>query len=380
MLYLSEIYIVNLLGIMLLVGMMASGAWKLANRYESNMLLYMIVVVLMSCVIDSICTFSEGKQGATWFYIVYLCYFWFFTANLIMGPAWVFLINHHINGSNPRWLGFASTILVIIGFIVLLANVIKPIVFEIDIMNIYHRRMFFWLFNGVSLTYVVLGMVLYIHRRLHFQSMRFFPVFQFFIPVVFGLLVQGINYGLSVIWPACSVGLAVMLISLQNEKVYMDQLTGLYNRDFLDKVERERAHRGRFIMMMLDMNEFKAINDNYGHSEGDQALITVGQILSEIVPRDGLVIRYAGDEFFALFSGRTFEDGEVIQKRIEERFKKYNESGIKPYRLTGSIGFGVYDLSNTTMDTILKDIDKRMYEQKEVYYKHHERRHDRRGA
>lgn len=376
MLYLSEIYIADVLALLLLIGIVSSGAWKSSDRYESRLLLYLIVIACISCVLDPLSSYANGRPGGQWFCFVYLSNFWLYATNLLMGPVWVLLINHHMNGRNPKWLSVVVVIPIMLGVVISLLNVFNPIIFMVDSMNMYHRGPLFWLYNAISVIYIILGIILYVIRRLLYGSMRFFPVSQFFIPVLFGLTVQALEYGISVIWPSCSIGMAVMIISLQNEKVYLDQLTGLYNRTFLDKIERDRMRRGRFVMMMLDMNEFKEINDRYGHTEGDHALITVGRILQSVSPSDGLAIRYAGDEFFVIFGAKSSEDGEMIKQKIEEKFEEYNQDGYRSYRLSASIGYGLYDLADTTMDTILKDIDKRMYEQKEIYYKTHERRHE----
>lgn len=64
------------------------------------------------------------------------------------------------------------------------------------------------------------------------------------------------------------------MLALQNENIFIDKLTGLYNRYYLDKISGKLKRKRKITMMMLDMNDFKSINDNFGHSQGDDALVS----------------------------------------------------------------------------------------------------------
>ena len=129
--------------------------------------------------------------------------------------------------------------------------------------------------------------------------------------------------------------------------------------------------------MMLDMNGFKEINDTLGHSQGDDALFTVAEILQSTIGSLGTAIRYAGDEFVVVLNTDSEEIAESCRNRIKKNLVDFNESGIKKYQLSVSIGIGIFDLKKSSFDEILEIIDKRMYDDKRAFYssKQHDRRY-----
>src|SRR5919109_312379 len=87
--------------------------------------------------------------------------------------------------------------------------------------------------------------------------------------------------------------------------IFEDELTGISNRRFLHnyfeyKVAWDKLNEQPFSLLMMDVDEFKQINDKHGHDSGDQALVWVTARLKEAAGENGLPIRYAGDEFVLL--------------------------------------------------------------------------------
>ena len=123
--------------------------------------------------------------------------------------------------------------------------------------------------------------------------------------------------------------------------------------------------------IMIDLNDFKHINDEFGHAVGDEALLEASRILKSAVGNAGCVIRYAGDEFIILLN--TQEDAKVENciARIRHFFDKFNKDESKPYMLSASIGSHKLDMKTESVDTFINVIDARMYEDKKVFYATH---------
>ncbi|RLB08272.1 MAG: hypothetical protein DRG50_00260 [Deltaproteobacteria bacterium] len=90
--------------------------------------------------------------------------------------------------------------------------------------------------------------------------------------------------------------------------IFEDELTGIYNRRFLHnyfqyKVSWDTLAGNPLSLVMMDLDNFKQINDSYGHAVGDQALIWVATLLKRVAGEENLPIRYAGDEFLILMPG-----------------------------------------------------------------------------
>lgn len=138
------------------------------------------------------------------------------------------------------------------------------------------------------------------------------------------------------------------------EMAKRDGLTGLYNdRYFLMKLDQDvrQARRGQqdLILLFLDMDHFKGINDEFGHLTGSRVLQEVGRLLEDVVPPKGATLaRYGGDEFVIIFSQASLEEGIQMAERIRETIKKSPfptvpvnskaPSSILPGRLTCSVG------------------------------------------
>jgi diguanylate cyclase (GGDEF)-like protein len=150
-----------------------------------------------------------------------------------------------------------------------------------------------------------------------------------------------------------------------------DPLTGVANRRrFIESVEAEigRANRGGapFSLLSLDLDNFKSINDRYGHQVGDDILKEFVQIcLDAIRPYDG-VARVGGEEFMILLPQAALEAAHVIAERLRAAIASASfENGMRQLTaVTVSIGVSQFGRDGDTIDAILRVADKRMYDAK----------------
>jgi len=375
---LPEIYIADLLGIFLMVNVFLGGSWKLQKkRKEDKILLGMLFTIFMSCIADVVTFSVDGLPGIFFRNIGYTANFVLFMGNLFIGPLWLMMVLKHIGGRIPNGQLVFMIAISFVALAVLIVNFFYPILFYLDEANCYQRGSLFWINNVIELLFMLDSVAYYLFVRYRNGGLKFFPVTQFLLPVFVCVVLQNAWYGISTIWVGIAVGVSGMILALQNENIFIDKLTGLFNRYYLDKIMEEMGKRRGFALMMLDLNDFKRINDTYGHSRGDEALVSMAEILRDSMGALGTAIRYAGDEFVVVIGS---EQPDVL-KRYENRIRKnliaFNECSYKKYRLSASIGSGYFNLKNNSVDDILEIIDKRMYEDKKRYYesgKYHDRR------
>jgi diguanylate cyclase (GGDEF)-like protein/PAS domain S-box-containing protein len=149
-----------------------------------------------------------------------------------------------------------------------------------------------------------------------------------------------------------------------------DELTGLSNRrSFYTLADQQlklakRENRGMYLIS-ADLDNLKAINDTYGHLEGDSVLKEIASIL-EISYRDSdIIARLGGDEFVILFSELPAIDIETLKKRLKANLDSYNSKSTKSYKLSLSMGISRFDPDMPkTLDELLAEADKLMYEMK----------------
>jgi diguanylate cyclase (GGDEF)-like protein/putative nucleotidyltransferase with HDIG domain len=149
-----------------------------------------------------------------------------------------------------------------------------------------------------------------------------------------------------------------------------DPLTGLPNRrSFFQRLERELAARdgASLSVAIVDANGLKALNDDFGHAAGDEALVRLGAILQGGVREGDLVARIGGDEFAVLFAGAPILTAERIIRRLAERIAG-STLGVG-HRLP-TIAWGVADATgDATVDALVEAADKAMYRQKQLMRK-----------
>ncbi len=148
---------------------------------------------------------------------------------------------------------------------------------------------------------------------------------------------------------------------------FHDALTDLYNRAYFEE-ELERYNFPRYYplsIMMVDINGLKVINDTFGHHEGDKLLQHLASLLNSISRKGDVVARLGGDEFAVLLPSTTAEQVHDFHERIK---KTCEEDNIKPTYLRPSIALGCVtqkgEYQNT--ETLLKEADKRMYQDKNI--------------
>jgi len=153
-----------------------------------------------------------------------------------------------------------------------------------------------------------------------------------------------------------------------------DTLTGLPNaRAMYIRFEQEasRARRtGRpFQVVMLDLDDFKQVNDTYGHKTGDRVLREVGRIIQAQLREYDFMARYAGDEFVAIMQDLTAEQTNDLRQRIERAVSRFSlhVRGDKHARVGISVGSATYGIHGETPDQLLIAADEDMYAVKSIH-------------
>lgn len=148
-----------------------------------------------------------------------------------------------------------------------------------------------------------------------------------------------------------------------------DGLTDLPNRAFfLDRLDhslkRTRRRHETLAVLMLDVDHFKAINDSFGHSSGDEVLRQVSQRLATVTREGDSIARLGGDEFAILLPNAAEEDGARVTQRMSDSLEEPFLVGADTIKVDISVGVAVYPRDGTDADALLKRADACMYEVK----------------
>jgi diguanylate cyclase (GGDEF)-like protein len=158
------------------------------------------------------------------------------------------------------------------------------------------------------------------------------------------------------------------------ELSYVDALTGVHNRRYLDEalaaeVAKSLRTGDPFLLLMIDIDDFKIYNDRNGHQKGDEALSKIGKLLKSACRGYDIVARYGGEEFAIVFPGAGLENAPELAGRIlkgvsGEKFD--GEDRLPSGSLTVSIGVGCFPEHASNGDDLIRCADRALYEAKKA--------------
>ena len=359
---LLAIVITNSIGIFLALSVLGiSYMDRKANDTDSKLFTALLLICCSCCLMELLSFLVDGKPSGFCGAMVWITNTWLFLGNPLFATLWLFYVDYHLNKKEKRLMTIyrPHLILLAVCWVAVLGNIFGHYLFGMDSQNAYFR-----LPASYSLYVVALFMignsvfVYYRYRRRHHVEF-FFPIWIFLVPVLIGIVIQSLFYGISLAWCCVSIGLAALYMSTQTELAYRDPLTGLYNRHYLDRILNTwTGHSG----IMLDMDFFKEINDRFGHSVGDEALRETADLLREAGPVDSIAFRFAGDEFILLLTTNSEEAIREVEADIKNAVETFNRSSGKPYAISLSMGHAVFDTKDK--DAFMEAIDSAMYIEK----------------
>ena len=342
-------------------------------RGEARLYDAMAVVNLLGALLETVSFWVDGEQfpGARALNMLTnsLC----FLGTVSIGFLWSFYVDLLIYRNYKRTVRNAKFLLIpwLIEVFAILFNLFRPgFLFAVSEGNIYHRGQ--WAIIGyvtLMFYFVYTTHLVYYSKRQGF-NLNFFPVLYFIGPCLAGVLIQLFFYGITTSWASVAVALCFVQMQAYAENLYTDELSGLYNRRYLNSLltKQARTNRRSLYGIMMDINDFKHINDSFGHSTGDQAICKMGDILFRSIPEGGIAIRYAGDEFIVLLPGGDETTALATAKEIDRHLSRFNHSGEAPFTLTVSMGWAGFD-PQSGKEAFLTAMDEKMYEKKRKYHK-----------
>lgn len=371
---LRSIFVTNGVGIFILLMLYyVSRTRILRRRTEDRLYSFMMFGVMLGCFTEALSYALDGRVFPGAIALNYLANTYLFSFNLLLPFCVLMYIDLGLYGDMSR-IGKKYKPQIVIGAVMLaatLVNLFYPLVYYIDENNVYSRRPLGYVYYAVILYYLITAIVVTKRYEKEHGTRTFFNINMFLVPILVGAGLQFAFYGLSVAWLASAIGLTGLYMMQQNETAYIDPLLEMYNRRYLDYILTSWISRGYgFTGMMLDIDGFKSINDSFGHSEGDRALMHIASILKKSVTGNEIPFRFAGDEFIVLQRTADRQDLSGYIAKMEQNLEKFNAGrSDDEYRLGMSYGISTFHPGEDSIDTFMKELDDRMYEMKAEHHK-----------
>ena len=239
--------------------------------------------------------------------------------------------------------------------------------FHVTGENVYERGSLFFILPVV--TYLYFGYSLYFiykqRERFNNSELVIFSLF-YIVPAVFAS--NQLKYSIYLTsWNSAAIIIVITYIFILNDQAYRDSLTGLENRlsyeHYTQNMNSKRLNK--LFVVYMDIDGFKAINDQYGHGAGDEAIKAFAALLVESFPlKHKKLIRLGGDEFLALLEEQQQEKVAAYLQSLTQQVEAYNK-GEKPYKLSFSYGLVRYTKEFESINQLVEYADHLMYEQKQ---------------
>lgn len=176
-----------------------------------------------------------------------------------------------------------------------------------------------------------------------------------------------LGLGMVVILLICLSGLAIS--EKMNSLIIREGLTGLFNKVYIrqrleEEIYRAKRYNHELSLMMIDLDDFKRLNDRYGHTVGDLLLRYFGQLISESIRPSDIAARYGGEEFLVILPETDGEEAEAVAERLRQTIS------LHPFRVdprkedmsfTISVGVCSYCESYETPDQLISHADQALY-------------------
>ncbi len=292
-----------------------------------------------------------------------MCFFWFIYFEHMQGSAFV----------ADRKKVLLSSCLVWVLAVLLIVNLFTGIFFYLDEDNVYRRGPLFVVQYILAYIYVFIacGHAFFglrkeksLSRRRLLRSLALFPV----APAIAGIL-QFVYPQLPVACVALSFATLVLYQNWLDGMISRDPLTLLNNRKQLDfHYQQWQRHEDSIpmVLLMIDANKFKSINDTYGHIQGDAALVRIAEAMRTACSKmhyRANIARYGGDEFAVLVRTDDPQEIEDLKSRIRSCLSDLNRVAEAPYELTVSIGAAKAE-KDMPLKLLIEKADAALYEDK----------------
>ena len=366
---LQAIWVANITGFLLIVFLYFSRfITKTKGDTKENSFTVMMWLTMIACIIEPITFSIDGIHDQVCYWINMLGNTYLYYANGLGSFLWMMYVDLNLfkDYSRMKSVYYKISIPVSLLLISLIANLKFHYYFYVDGNYVYHRQPTIFIFYIYIMLCAIYSIGLYFYHKIKYGKIAFFPIYMYLIPIVTGSILQMIFYGISTAWLGTAIGIVALHMSLQQQQSYVDSLTGLYNRLYLEHVMFKVSQNNNmcYYGMMIDMNNFKQINDTYGHSAGDQALIDAARIFNSTINSNSTAFRYAGDEFIIILKSKNAAEVENLVTLLRDNAEAFNKENSRPYDISFAIGYDRYypEIDNT--DSFFKKIDKAMYEDK----------------
>lgn len=298
----------------------------------------------------------------------------YYASSVVIVFHWLLYLHNHVKGeqATKRYLMIAIAPYLLMSFVSVFLSLIGiPVMYRIQSSGNIER---YFMYGPVIFTAyaIMIGSVIYVlwHKE-ELAKSEFITLIMYLLPPTIGILLNESIDGAELLWPSMTISLLIVYVNIQSKMTNTDPLTGVFNRREYERqvtyLSNDKVFKRRVGAIIIDIDDFKQINDEYSHQVGDNTLIDVSQVLQLSVRKNDFIARIGGDEFCLIIDSDQESVLHDVINRIHQHMDIYNEEKQDQFQIHLSMGYGIYDQKNHgTFRAFLERIDKRMYQDKQL--------------
>lgn len=240
-------------------------------------------------------------------------------------------------------------------------------IFRITDENMYFRGPLWFVSPMTSYFYYILNLrILYdCRKKLNKEELLMLSLLTI-IPAVLSSF-QLYYFVYLTIWNSVAIAVIINYIFIIHSHTKLDPLTGLGNRLAYNEYLAGLRRKSNIVLSVIsiDLDNFKRVNDLWGHHEGDKALRIFARQLEDVFEGNGVLIRWGGDEFIVLLNENRKEVLEKYLKTLIDKINEYDERNDLPYQINFSYGMTIFNNAYHSIDDLIQHSDKLMYQEKQ---------------
>jgi diguanylate cyclase (GGDEF)-like protein len=332
------------------------------ESYAKRLLYTVIVVTALGVIMEPLTWIFEGKQFVGAVFLEYSTNLLLVLLAPMIGSLMLTYVRYQLLGERKppvRQMLFFPPVL--FTALMLILNLFTPVYFDVAReTNTYidgtHRWIHYLLITGL---YVYMVILTFLHR--HKARTEHYTIFLlFFLLPILGMAIQLYDTEIFFSWNMIVLSILVIFLFLEAADGEVDELTTLFNRrSYETHVERLIETKQSFQVLYIDLDGFKAINDEHGHVAGDKMLIRFGELLQDVSGKSQLAARLGGDEFMVVLDQQ--QDAEAIAHELQQRLR--GESNELLRNLQFSYGVMAHQ-DGMSLDDLYQLVDYKMYQYK----------------
>ncbi len=338
---------------------------------DARLLRVMINLTMFQCLFDTFVFWIDGQNFAGARELNYIGNIIYYILNMTIAYFWPLFAEYKLNSNyiKVKKQAVVLAIPLVLAALLIMSAPFNGIVFTVSEDNLYARTGYYFAIPSILIfVYVIWGTLNVCLNGKKAGRYMLFPVIYFVTPVSIAMIIQMLHYGISLIFIGIAISITGVYLSTQNESAYIDPLCGIFNRryynDYVSSFCNSNKKDASITGILIDMNDFKLINDNFGHHVGDMALVTFSAVLRRQMRDVGFAVRYGGDEFI-LVTKQAEKVAEDIVTNIIKEIDIINASGENEFELKFSYGISTLTVDSDS-DAFLRAMDRRMYEMKRM--------------